>query len=570
LYQPLPSIDDCSRFWVELALILDLGLDYNCHTLLTMPLTATQIASFFTDGDQMGIPQPTREKLKDEGIENPSDLADFDKDTLHQVAENLRKPGDRIANPDPNAAVGSTIARPPYVFGAKSQKRLLETSELVRFYTTIGRPLTAANIRYEPVTKDFTEQWKALTARKSESDAEVPKISKALPIIKWTEAFDDFLSRTVGARNIPLSYVTRDIAIVPPNAPDLQTNKPHSIAHGSVEGDLIARASHEHALFRDDNSKVYYFLEEATRGTAYAASLKPFQRKKAGRDALKSLKTQYAGRDKWEAEIKIQDDLLHNRIWKGQSNFSLEKFIAQHRNAYVSMHQCSQHVDFQLPNEHTRVGYLLDAIQTSDAGLQAAIAQIKTDDNPTGKRNSFESTASYLLPYDPVARKRQLTGKRDHDATISDVSVEVSAGFGSKPGIGKSGVHLRYHTKAEYSKLSSDQKLDLKEWREKNGNKESGKRKKDGKSVDSKNSKKHSKSMVAAVSKEIAKLLQKKTDNENDDEDVNAIIMSLQTQPTQTPSETTKKARFEERATTQVSTSALKSIIKRVRNKKDE
>ena len=50
-----------------------------------------------------------------------------------------------------------------------------------------------------------------------------------------------------------------------------------------MESELIARAAHTHALFRDDNSVVYYHLEEATRGTSYAASIKPFQRGKDGR-----------------------------------------------------------------------------------------------------------------------------------------------------------------------------------------------------------------------------------------------------------------------------------------------
>jgi hypothetical protein len=85
------------------------------------------------------------------------------------------------------------------------------------------------------------------------------------------------------------------------------------------------------------------------------------------------------------------------------------------------MQQCSEHVAFELPNEHTRVGYLLDAIQTSDTGLQAAIAMIATDDGPNGKRNDFEATAAYLLPYDPVAMKRNITGKRgEREASISN------------------------------------------------------------------------------------------------------------------------------------------------------
>ena len=111
--------------------------------------------------------------------------------------------------------------------------------------------------------------------------------------------------------------------------------------------------SHDHELFREDNAKVYYHLEEATHGTSYAVSIKPFQRSKNGWGAWVALANQYAGRDKWEAEIKCQDNLLHTRVWKGQSTFPLEGFIAQHRNAFVSMQQCVEHVKYQLSNSHT-------------------------------------------------------------------------------------------------------------------------------------------------------------------------------------------------------------------------
>ena len=69
------------------------------------------------------------------------------------------------------------------------------------------------------------------------------------------------------------------------------------------------------------------------------------------------------------------------------------------------MSACAEHVQYQLPNEHSRVGFLIDAIQCADAGLQAAMASVKTDNGPNGLRNSFEKAVSHLLPYDPVAKK---------------------------------------------------------------------------------------------------------------------------------------------------------------------
>ena len=190
--------------------------------------------------------------------------------------------------------------------------------------------------------KNFEIQWKALKGKKEDDQPEVPKISKALPVIKWTEAFQDFLHRIIGVRLIPLAYVIREKVAVPAAAPPLATDQPHSTLHGSVEAELVARASHGHPLYRDDNSAVYYALEEATRTTIYAASIKPFQHATDGRGAWLAMIGQYAGEDKWQSEIKRQDDLLHTRQWKGQSNFSLESFIGQHRNAFVSMTQCAE------------------------------------------------------------------------------------------------------------------------------------------------------------------------------------------------------------------------------------
>ena len=147
-------------------------------------------------------------------------------------------------------------------------------------------------------------------------------------------------------------------------------------------------------------------------GTSYAASIKPFQRFKSGRGAWVTLTNPYARQDKWEAEIKRQDDLLHTRVWKGQSTFPLEGFIAQHRNAFVSLQQCAERVEYQLPNSHTQVSYLLDGIQCSDAGLQAAMASVRTDNCLQGMRNDFESAAAHLLPYDPIAKKRAASGNK--------------------------------------------------------------------------------------------------------------------------------------------------------------
>ena len=148
-----------------------------------MVLTAAQTTAFFESPDKMGIPHATMVQMQLEGIQSIADLADFEKDSLQQLADNLRKPGGRIADPDPNAPTGATIPTPAFTYGAKSQKRLTVACDLIRYYQTVGRDLTAANIQWNQVMSNFEIQWKALKERKDEDDPDVPKITRLCQLL---------------------------------------------------------------------------------------------------------------------------------------------------------------------------------------------------------------------------------------------------------------------------------------------------------------------------------------------------------------------------------------------------
>ena len=112
-----------------------------------MVLTMAQTTTFFEHADQMGIPHTTVMQQCAKGIDAVADLADFNKDSLQQLADNLRCPGGCVLDPNPGAPAGATIPTPPFVFGAKSQKQIAITCDLVRFYATVGHDLTAANLQ---------------------------------------------------------------------------------------------------------------------------------------------------------------------------------------------------------------------------------------------------------------------------------------------------------------------------------------------------------------------------------------------------------------------------------------
>jgi hypothetical protein len=168
---------------------------------------------------------------------------------------------------------------------------------------------------------------------------------------------------------------------------------------------------------------------------------------------------------------------------------------------------------------------------SSDAGLQAAMASIKTDQDPDGLRNNFEAAATHLLPHDPVQRKRSdHAGGRRGSADISDVThdeADISA-FGAKEGIGKTGVHVRYHPLAEYQKLTNGQKDELREWWETTrGDKKRGKPyNKDGKQQ--RNVKfKLDKAIAAAVEKRVHEQIKAEVKVKAQGDEAEAYIMSI-------------------------------------------
>ena len=54
----------------------------------------------------------------------------------------------------------------------------------------------------------------------------------------------------------------------------------------------------------------------------------------------------------------------------------------------------------------------MDAIECADAGLQAVMVNIEDDTGPNGKRNDFEMAVAYLLPKDPLIKKRAVATQK--------------------------------------------------------------------------------------------------------------------------------------------------------------
>ena len=436
---------------------------------------AAQTTAFFENGPQMNLSAVQRGRLAAEGLAQIADFVDFKAEQIDDAIKNLRV---SIPGVPAVAAVGGAGAVPaippvlPCLISAQCQRRLNVASVAWHYYQSIGRQQTPANMNYTNVLRAFYAEWETIDKLKEEDKPEVPVLSKHFTPIRWLESFRDCALRTFGVRNCPVSYVIREEVAVPAEVDDpLAPGFAFSNTSGSVLNKMIRRLDHIDPLYRTDNSTVYAMLETATRSTIYASTIKPFSRTKDGRAAWLALVSSHAGQDKWERMQKEKLRFLMNTKWNGRS-YGLEKFTGQHCSYYIALQECQLHVNFQLPTEHTRVGYLLDNITSNDPDLRAALSNIRLNQN--NMRDDFEAAVTHMLPVCPYSKHRNSSRGNDRTATISDVTL---AGKSSS----KTGVDFRWHTKPEYAKLTKDQKRELYEWQQTKDGQEMMKKQKEAK-----------------------------------------------------------------------------------------
>ncbi len=143
--------------------------------------------------------------------------------------------------------------------------------------------------------------------------------------------------------------------------------------------------------------------------------------------------------------------------------------MGKHHQAYITLIECTEHIMVDVPNEHSRVTYLMELINLVYPTILAALAVVCKDEKD--KRINFESAFAYLVMICPVKAKLAKKGKV---AGISGAEASSASGLGGnakKPGFGTSGVVLCYHKHKDFMKLLKAHKDKLTTWQKANADK---------------------------------------------------------------------------------------------------
>ncbi len=435
-----------------------------------IPFTAAQITLFFQDQAYMSLTACTATALVAKGIAIPDDLFEFDKEGMELIFRNLHKPAKVLCAGA--AGVSSELQEiMAYEMLARYQIRLMIGAAVPKFYNYIGCTLDPDNMMWT-VIQCFHEQHKALLARKvGDSTYAPPKLTKNFSTYKWLELFVLCLCQKIGMHHCPLEYVVRDILAVPVVAPPLEPLKLHSIEHGgSIEGNMIARMSHGHPLFKAGNGAIFELIKNLVRGTVIAALIAPFCHTRDGCAAFMAIRAQHAGKDIWDKLHKEAESVLQTQKWSCTVNVTLAQHMGKHHQAYITLTECAEHIPVDVPNEHSRDRCLMESLNSVDPTVLAALAAICQDEQD--KRVNVESAFRYLVVVCPIEAKLARNGKISFQ--VSGTESVAASGLGGntkKPGFGTTGVPLWYHKHKDFVKLPKEQKDELTAWQKANAGK---------------------------------------------------------------------------------------------------
>ena len=179
-----------------------------------------------------------------------------------------------------------------------------------------------------------------------------------------------------------------------------------------------------------------------------------------------------------------------------------------------------------------------------------------------GKMNNFEDAAAFIIPHDPVAKKRRATQKRNQ-VTVASADAEENkrqksealiSSTSAKTSVGKTGVELRFYKRKEYNALTKEQKHELWQWQQNN----KAKRNSTSKTSSTKDAKNND--IAAAVAKELNRRKEAEETENEQQANFEKYIMSIVAKQSSKVTASSMQSQVEESPKV-----TINSILKRVK-----
>jgi hypothetical protein len=411
-----------------------------------------QMNAFNAALTRIGFNVDTTERLVDEGLDTLETLADLEEADIDKMIKIVR---------ENRRALGAN-APGNITFPFLPTKRLKAMRHWAAELKRTGRPLNNAGLFAGLVMNTAVARYSLDLLRSELAEEEmVDKPKDLLDLMKWEtfwEQFKTYMGRLRGAAKCPLTYVFREHAAVDPAM--------HLLAYQDHDARLVATTELLGPWYEVDNHRVYNeFKSLVLKGPGWSF-VKSFDRARNGRDAILTLKRQCEGTSAIQSRKASAYAKIATARYSGHKKaFTFDNYVEIHQNTHNTMAD----VDEPVP-ETKKVTDFLTGI--TDSRLSNAKDLILGDPN---KLQNFEACQQYLktLVYNKATQEkhqRQISGlgqNQDKSTNKTEDGKGKTCGGkqanGGTPEGGK--VVARQYTKAEWSKLTPEQRAKVKELR---------------------------------------------------------------------------------------------------------
>ena len=395
----------------------------------------------------------------DQQIDTVTELGLLTDDDVETLCKVIRRPGGTI--PNPVADEPQLVPDPGIPVSMRAENNLKLAGYWVRHQRRISREATAVNI-----TLDNVRKLRELRDLEKEYEApdDVPKIDEK----DWTktlEGLSEHLRACPGETKIPLSYVIRKTREVLPELQDPSTN------YVDVFDEMVARAPHfqvnnpevENPTYVNDNHAVWQIVADWCRDNPCWTYVKPFQRRRDGRGAYFGLWNHYLGPNNIDNAATTAERRLETTTYDGEKRrWNFEKFVKIHKDQHTILDNLREH-GYAGIDERSKVRHLLNGIKTDR--LDSVKTRIMSDQV---LRNSFDDCVTLFKDF--ITQSTSIMKNPTLEISALKTEGPTNPPNTSKPNSGKRPhetvvVEDRYFTKAEYQKLTPEQKSALYELR---------------------------------------------------------------------------------------------------------
>ena len=405
----------------------------------------------------VGFPTAGATALLAEGYGTLEAISGLDEDEVHYLCKNIRKPG------------GPSATAPGVAIPHLAEQQLILLAFMLRTKKLCSRPLVLSDVTLPNILAHKSLQKSLKKYKDPETEFDVVPLKDNWP--KIFELLIEHISKFRGKETmVSLGYVIRTEATVVASVDDPLTN------YSDMDAQQIARCpifmgtstTIKEPSFQAENAQVWTILHDIFCTTPTYQYMKRFAKTKDGRGAFLALIDTYLGKMNTNLLASKYEKERDNLIYTGDKrNFTFQKYIDKHVEFYNILQGLKEH-GYHGVDDDTRVRKFVEGVKTPLLDVPCSRC--------SGKPGlTFETAVRTFLDY--IQQRFPHGVGRTDPRSISQVDVEKDPRGGKRKDRPRSGdrtslvsdVALRYYSKEEYKKLSTEDKNALRLARKKNG-----------------------------------------------------------------------------------------------------